>query len=415
MSKSHRPLGGSHPEEQYAPATREKMFLDRPTSHGGWPEGEYDPPIRDRIYGWYKKMKMMPEGDEPTMRSVRSSEQRRDLQKGRYGHRLGYQQDPKSQEIARDLALRIMSPEESGNALEDVMQNPHLAMNVWSELQSEGEYALAKLVRPIADEYVAQRGKHMRITESMLRRIIREEYTWMTGETPRNDQAVLAMKSNLPGNKQRLADMLAGLGVVGEKAILDQLDYAFDPIGSEGQSKLQALAKDLAGMQPALASAEPVKESARRRMARRGYGMLNEVTEEKKKEAFAAVADAVKRADKNPANQEAELSKLADKLIEMGVTDDTTISDAFNATIGKSPKPGEGQALGSQRDSMATQVIEMIAQKKSMKEGQRGNDENSQHDNDTDPGDPYAKKLKESRRLALRRAVLAEMRRRGII
>jgi hypothetical protein len=320
MSKSHRPLGGSHPEEQYAPATREKMFLDRPTSHGGWPEGEYDPPIRDRIYGWYKKMKMMPEGDEPTMRSVTSSEQLRDLQKGRYGHRLGYQQDPKSQEIARDLALRIMSPEESGDALDDVMQNPHLAMNVWSELQSEGEYALAKLVRPIADEYVAQRGKHMRITESMLRRIIREEYSRM-----------------------------------------------------------------------------------------------NEVTEEKKKEAFAAVADAVKRADKNPENQETELNKLADKLIEMGVTDDTTISDAFNATIGKSPKPGEGQALGSQRDSMTTQVIEMIAQKKSMKEGQRGNDENSQHDNDTDPGDPYAKKLKESRRLALRRAVLAEMRRRGII
>ena len=30
-------------------------------------------------------------------------------------------------------------------------------------------------------------------------------------------------------------------------------------------------------------------------------------------------------------------------------------------------------------------------------ESQRGNDENGQHDNDTDPGDPYARKLKESR------------------
>lgn len=61
--KRSTPTGGSQPEEQYVPATREKMFLDRPTSHGGWPEGEYDPPVRDRIYGWYKKMKMMPESD----------------------------------------------------------------------------------------------------------------------------------------------------------------------------------------------------------------------------------------------------------------------------------------------------------------------------------------------------------------
>lgn len=35
-------------------------------------------------------------------------------------------------------------------------------------------------------------------------------------------------------------------------------------------------------------------------------------------------------------------------------------------------------------------------------ESQRGNDENSQHDNDTQPGDPYARKLKESRRLRRR-------------
>ncbi len=29
-------------------------------------------------------------------------------------------------------------------------------------------------------------------------------------------------------------------------------------------------------------------------------------------------------------------------------------------------------------------------------ESQRGNDENSQHDNDTEPGDPYIKRLKEA-------------------
>lgn len=31
-----------------------------------------------------------------------------------------------------------------------------------------------------------------------------------------------------------------------------------------------------------------------------------------------------------------------------------------------------------------------------MDESQRGNDENSQHDNDTDPGDPMLKRLKEA-------------------
>ena len=98
-------FAGSHPEEQYAPATRQKMFLDRPTSHGGWPEGEYDPPVNDRIYGWYKKMKMMPEGDDPEMRDIASSEQRRDLQKSRHGRRSGYLSDPASQELAHDLAL----------------------------------------------------------------------------------------------------------------------------------------------------------------------------------------------------------------------------------------------------------------------------------------------------------------------
>lgn len=35
-------------------------------------------------------------------------------------------------------------------------------------------------------------------------------------------------------------------------------------------------------------------------------------------------------------------------------------------------------------------------------ESQRGNDENSQHDNDTQPGDPYARHLKEARRLRRR-------------
>jgi len=38
-----------------------------------------------------------------------------------------------------------------------------------------------------------------------------------------------------------------------------------------------------------------------------------------------------------------------------------------------------------------------------MYESQRGNDENGQHDNDTDPSDPYARHLRESIRRLLRR------------
>ena len=61
MKKSERPVGGSQPEEMYGLATRKNMFLDRPTSHGGWPEGEYDPPINDRIYNYLKSMGLINE------------------------------------------------------------------------------------------------------------------------------------------------------------------------------------------------------------------------------------------------------------------------------------------------------------------------------------------------------------------
>jgi hypothetical protein len=61
MKKSERPVGGSQPEEMYGLATRKNMFLDRPTSHGGWPEGEYDPPVNDRIYNYLKSMGLIQE------------------------------------------------------------------------------------------------------------------------------------------------------------------------------------------------------------------------------------------------------------------------------------------------------------------------------------------------------------------
>lgn len=59
--KSEQPVSGSQPEEMYGLATRKNMFLDRPTSHGGWPEGEYDPPVNDRIYDYLRSMGLMNE------------------------------------------------------------------------------------------------------------------------------------------------------------------------------------------------------------------------------------------------------------------------------------------------------------------------------------------------------------------
>lgn len=61
--KSERPTAGSQPEEMYGLATRKNMFLDRPTSHGGWPAGEYDPPVNDRIYNYLRSMGLMTNED----------------------------------------------------------------------------------------------------------------------------------------------------------------------------------------------------------------------------------------------------------------------------------------------------------------------------------------------------------------
>ena len=57
--KKKKPVRGSHPEESYRNATEKNLYLDRPTMHGGWPEGEYDPPVKDRLLKWYKDMGMM--------------------------------------------------------------------------------------------------------------------------------------------------------------------------------------------------------------------------------------------------------------------------------------------------------------------------------------------------------------------
>jgi hypothetical protein len=47
---------GSYPEDSYKKANKKNLHLDKPTSHGGWPEGEYDPPVNDQISSWLKSM-----------------------------------------------------------------------------------------------------------------------------------------------------------------------------------------------------------------------------------------------------------------------------------------------------------------------------------------------------------------------
>lgn len=63
-SKSKR--SGSQPGERYLPATKQNLMLDMPSSHGGWPEGEYDPPVMTRISKWLDDMGMLDETNGKT-------------------------------------------------------------------------------------------------------------------------------------------------------------------------------------------------------------------------------------------------------------------------------------------------------------------------------------------------------------
>lgn len=39
-------------------SNRANLFLDRPTMHGGWPEGEYEPSVPNTIHRWMQSMKL---------------------------------------------------------------------------------------------------------------------------------------------------------------------------------------------------------------------------------------------------------------------------------------------------------------------------------------------------------------------
>jgi len=174
LSPSPKPVGGSAPEEQYAPATRKSMHLDKPTSHGGWPSGEYDPPVKDRLYNWYKKMKMMPEQDEHA-------------------------------------------------------------------------------------EYIEPKEKPMRITESQLRRIVREEYGHMleAEKTPaetlhdvfKEKRKTFKTESEMQAAKKKLASDLSALGVKGEDQILKALKGDDAKTSFASEDAMTSFASELAGMQ----------------------------------------------------------------------------------------------------------------------------------------------------------------------
>ena len=65
-NKNNFKSGGSYPDETYETGTEKNLYLDRSTSHGGWPEGPSksftsNKPVVKQISGWLKKMKMIDE------------------------------------------------------------------------------------------------------------------------------------------------------------------------------------------------------------------------------------------------------------------------------------------------------------------------------------------------------------------
>ena len=58
-SRKKRKHAGSYPEDAYEVGNEKNLYLDRSSTHGGWPEGEYDPPVMKQISKWLKSMKMM--------------------------------------------------------------------------------------------------------------------------------------------------------------------------------------------------------------------------------------------------------------------------------------------------------------------------------------------------------------------
>ena len=65
--KKKKSVSGSQPEETYESSTIKELYLDRPTSHGGWPEGPSksytsNKPVNKQIADYLKSMGLVEEG-----------------------------------------------------------------------------------------------------------------------------------------------------------------------------------------------------------------------------------------------------------------------------------------------------------------------------------------------------------------
>ena len=64
IKKKRKGKSKSRSEKTYMKGTEKNLYLDQPSTHGGWPEGEYDPPVMKRIANWFKDMEMIDEDDD---------------------------------------------------------------------------------------------------------------------------------------------------------------------------------------------------------------------------------------------------------------------------------------------------------------------------------------------------------------
>ena len=62
--RKKKKYGGSQPEDTYKKATVKNMYMDKDSSHGGWPDGPSksftsNEPVMKQISSWMKSMKML--------------------------------------------------------------------------------------------------------------------------------------------------------------------------------------------------------------------------------------------------------------------------------------------------------------------------------------------------------------------
>jgi hypothetical protein len=74
-SKKRKKVGGSQPEETYESSTIKNLYLDQPTSHGGWPEGPSksymsNKPVNKQIADYLKSMGLVEESLREVIKDI---------------------------------------------------------------------------------------------------------------------------------------------------------------------------------------------------------------------------------------------------------------------------------------------------------------------------------------------------------